>query len=102
MHSACIGSRSGERRVLVKSVGFVGHRYDRIEGYLARSLLAEPTPGVGALHHAPGLDPWRRELVRNFVSEGFTESPLTGTTGTGQITGSTWRRLLAPTGWPSP
>jgi carboxymethylenebutenolidase len=58
--------------MLVKWVGFVGHRSDRIEGYLARSLLAEPTPGVGALHHAPGLDPWCRELVRNFVSEGST------------------------------
>ena len=58
--------------MLVESVGFVGHHSDVIEGYLARPLVSEPTPSVVVIHHAPGLDPWCKEVVRKFASEGFT------------------------------
>ena len=58
--------------MLVESVGFAGYHSDIIEGYLARPLVGEPTPGVVVIHHAPGLDPWCKEVVRKFASEGFT------------------------------
>jgi carboxymethylenebutenolidase len=57
--------------MLVEVVGFPGHLGDVIEGYHARPVTSEPTPGVVVLHHAPGLDPWNKEVVRNFAYAGF-------------------------------
>jgi carboxymethylenebutenolidase len=57
--------------MLAEMVGFTGHLGDVIEGYHARLVTAEPAPGVVVLHHAPGLDPWSKEVVRNFASAGF-------------------------------
>lgn len=57
--------------MLVEVVGLTGHDSDTIEGYLARPVTAEPTPGVVVLHHAPGLDPWCKEVVRNFAAAGY-------------------------------
>jgi carboxymethylenebutenolidase len=57
--------------MLVEWVGFTGFNSDRIEGYSARPLAAEPMPGVVVLHHAPGLDPWCKGVVRTFAERGF-------------------------------
>lgn len=57
--------------MLVEWVGFPGHEGDVIEAYSARPLVREQTPGVVVLHHAPGLDPWCREVVRAFAAEGY-------------------------------
>ncbi|CAN5648688.1 dienelactone hydrolase family protein [soil metagenome] len=58
--------------MLVETVRFGGHGGDLIEGYLARPIIAEPTPGVVVIHHAPGLDPWCREVARNLAFAGYT------------------------------
>lgn len=58
--------------MIVEVVGFRGHEDTAIEGYLARPVTTEPTPGVVVLHHAPGLDPWCKEVVRRFASRGYT------------------------------
>ena len=57
--------------MLAETVGFAGHRTDDVEGYHARPLTGGPRPGVVVLHHAPGLDPWSREVVRRFASAGY-------------------------------
>lgn len=57
--------------LLAEFVGFPGHNGDVIEGYLARPLTDEPVPGMVLLHHAPGLDPWCKEVVRRFATEGY-------------------------------
>ena len=57
--------------LLAEFVGFPGHRSDVIEGYLARPVSDAPVPGMVLLHHAPGLDPWSREVVRRFATEGY-------------------------------
>jgi carboxymethylenebutenolidase len=57
--------------MMVETVGFAGHLEDAIEGYHARPLADDPLPGVVVLHHAPGLDPWSKEVVRKFASAGF-------------------------------
>lgn len=57
--------------MIVESVGFYGHQDDLIEGYLARAVSAEPTPGVVIVHHAPGLDPWSKEVARNIAFQGY-------------------------------
>jgi len=58
--------------MIVEVVGFPGHRSDVIEGYLARPLTPGPAPGVVVLHHAPGLDPWCKQIVRDFAYAGYT------------------------------
>lgn len=58
--------------MLVETVRFAGHHGDLIEAYLARPVTAEPTPGVVVIHHAPGLDPWCKEVTRNLAFAGFT------------------------------
>lgn len=57
--------------MVVEVVGFAGHLGEAIEGYHARPVTSEPIPGVVVLHHAPGLDPWSKEVVRNFAYAGF-------------------------------
>lgn len=57
--------------MLAETVGLLGNDHDVIEGYLARPITAEPTPGVVVLHHAPGLDPWCKEVARNFAAAGY-------------------------------
>ncbi len=57
--------------ILAEFVGFTGHRGDVIEGYSARPLGDSPLPGMVVLHHAPGLDPWSKEVVRRFATEGY-------------------------------
>jgi carboxymethylenebutenolidase len=57
--------------MLVEWVGFEGFNSDPIEGYSARPLITGPTPGVVVLHHAPGLDPWCKEVVRKFAEQRF-------------------------------
>ena len=57
--------------LLAEFVGFPGHRSDVIEGYLARPVTDAPVPGMVLLHHAPGLDPWSKEVVRRFATEGY-------------------------------
>lgn len=58
--------------MLVETVGLPGHRQDLIEAYLARPITEDPTPGVVVIHHAPGLDPWCKEVARNFAFAGYT------------------------------
>jgi carboxymethylenebutenolidase len=57
--------------LLAEFVGFTGHRSDVIEGYLARPVCDEPIPAMVLLHHAPGLDPWCKEAVRRFATQGY-------------------------------
>jgi carboxymethylenebutenolidase len=58
--------------MIVEVAGFRGHRSDVIDGYLARPTAPGPTPGMVVLHHAPGLDPWCKEVVRKFAFAGYT------------------------------
>ncbi|MFJ4206737.1 dienelactone hydrolase family protein [Streptomyces sviceus] len=57
--------------MVAEVVGFAGHEGTVIEGYSARPVTSGPTPGVVVLHHAPGLDPWCKEVVRRFASQGY-------------------------------
>ena len=57
--------------LLAEFVGFPGHNADVIEGYLARPVTDSLVPGMVLLHHAPGLDPWCKEVVRRFATEGY-------------------------------
>src|SRR5665647_977017 len=62
--------------MLVETVGLLGHLRDLIEAYLARPITADPTPGVVVIHHAPGLDPWCKEVARNFAFAGYTAAVI--------------------------
>lgn len=57
--------------MIVEWVGFPGFGGDVIEAYQARPLGREETPGIVVLHHAPGLDPWCKEVVRTFAAAGY-------------------------------
>lgn len=58
--------------LLAEYVGFPGHNGDVIEAYLARPISDAPVPGMVLVHHAPGLDPWCKEVVRRFAAEGYS------------------------------
>ena len=38
---------------------------------MARPVSDAPVPGMVLVHHAPGLDPWCKEVVRRFATEGY-------------------------------
>ncbi len=57
--------------MIVEVVGFPGYHGDVIEGYYAWPVMSDSMPGVVVLHHAPGLDPWSKEVVRNFAYAGL-------------------------------
>ncbi|MEQ1700326.1 MAG: dienelactone hydrolase family protein [Ilumatobacteraceae bacterium] len=57
--------------LIAEFVGFAGHGSDVIEGYLARPISDAPVPSMVLVHHAPGLDPWCKEVVRRFATEGY-------------------------------
>lgn len=52
-------------------VGFPGHGGDVIEAYSARQVATGPVGGVVVLHHAPGWDPWVKEVARKFAFYGY-------------------------------
>lgn len=57
--------------MIAEVVGFPAHDGDTIEGYLARPSGQAAVGGVVVIHHAPGWDPWIKELTRRFAAEGF-------------------------------
>ena len=48
-----------------------GHNNETIETYYARPIGIAPVPGVVVIHHAPGWDPWCKEVARKFAHNGY-------------------------------
>src|SRR3954447_4702311 len=57
--------------MVAEIVGVEGHNGDTIEAYYARPLTAEPVGSVVVLHHAPGWDPWCKEVMRKLAFNGY-------------------------------
>jgi carboxymethylenebutenolidase len=63
-----MGSYEG---MIAETIRYRGHNGDLIESYIARPLGPEPAPGVVVIHHAPGWDPWIKEVTRKLAFEGY-------------------------------
>ena len=57
--------------MVAEVIGVPGHKGDVIEAYYARPLNAEAVGSVIVLHHAPGWDPWCKEVMRSFAAHGY-------------------------------
>ena len=58
--------------MIAETVRYRGWNGELIESYSARPLGAQPTPGVVVIHHAPGWDPWIKEVVRKLAYNGYS------------------------------
>ena len=57
--------------MIAEIVGVEGQNGDVIEAYWARPLTEEKVGSVIVLHHAPGWDPWCKEVVRKLAFAGY-------------------------------